>query len=353
MVAAPSTYGCSLNYLRLQVALNAEHFTAQPAAPTFTRYAPPRPAALAPTAGLGNGTLVTVNGSGAWQVGLATRCRFGNAVVNATRVHAAGGDADADADADSVRCAAPPAAEAGAWARVALGFSEAWAAELQEAEAELHGAAVVVAGQLHLTTHHPAFTREGLLGADAARGSLVLSLPQPALPPRSFRASFQLRMGGGATAWSNCPLGSAPARLLCLLTARLVALGSSALPGRGRPTELPATASGARASCLQSRPFHRVWPSRHRRRRLLLLLRRPARWTHRRAARLTLSLTLTLAPTLAPALALALALTLDPSPNPDPSPSPSPSPNPNQASWARVTGYASAGARTACSGSRY
>jgi hypothetical protein len=99
-----------------------------------------------------------------------------------------------------VRCAAPPAAEAGAWARVALGFSEAWAAELQEAEAELHGAAVVVAGQLHLTTHQPAFTRDGLLGADAARGSIVLSLPQPALPPHSFRASFQLRMGGGTGA---------------------------------------------------------------------------------------------------------------------------------------------------------
>ena len=200
---------------------------------------PPRPVALAPSAGLGNGTLVTVNGSGAWQAGLQTlalaptraltltrapalalalalaltvalrpspgpnpnqaglqtRCRFGNAVVNASRV-----DADSDADADSVRCAAPAAREAGAWARVALGFSEAWAAELQEAEAELHGAAAVVAGQLRLTTHRPAFTREGPLGADAARGSLVLSLPQPALPPRSFRASFQLRMGGGTGA---------------------------------------------------------------------------------------------------------------------------------------------------------
>ena len=33
-------------------------------------------------------------------------------------------------------------------------------------------------------------------------------------------------------------LGSAPARLLCLLRARLVALGSSALPGRGWPTNL-------------------------------------------------------------------------------------------------------------------
>eukprot|EP00964_Phaeocystis_antarctica_P100191 scaffold65870_cov63-Phaeocystis_antarctica.AAC.2 len=38
-------------------------------------------------------------------------------------------------------------------------------------------------------------------------------------------------------------LGSAPARLLCLLRARLVALGSSVLPG---------TASGARASRLQT-----------------------------------------------------------------------------------------------------
>ena len=32
--------------------------------------------------------------------------------------------------------------------------------------------------------------------------------------------------------WSKCFLGSAPARLLCLLRARLAALGSSALPGR-------------------------------------------------------------------------------------------------------------------------
>eukprot|EP00964_Phaeocystis_antarctica_P006888 scaffold3725_cov48-Phaeocystis_antarctica.AAC.5 len=37
--------------------------------------------------------------------------------------------------------------------------------------------------------------------------------------------------------------------------AHLAALGSSALPGRGRPTERPATASGARAGRLQSRRF--------------------------------------------------------------------------------------------------
>ena len=32
-------------------------------------------------------------------------------------------------------------------------------------------------------------------------------------------------------AWSKCPLGGAPARLLCLLRAHLTALGSAALPG--------------------------------------------------------------------------------------------------------------------------
>ena len=56
----------------------------------------------------------------------------------------------------------------------------------------------------------------------------------------------------------SAPLGSAPARLLRLLRARLAALGSLALPGRGLTTGCPATASGAQASCLQSRPFHRL-----------------------------------------------------------------------------------------------
>ena len=65
--------------------------------------------------------------------------------------------------------------------------------------------------------------------------------------------------GHGVAAWSECPpLGSAPARLLRLLRTRLAALGSSALPGRGRPTGRPATASGARAGRLQSRRLHRL-----------------------------------------------------------------------------------------------
>ena len=62
----------------------------------------------------------------------------------------------------------------------------------------------------------------------------------------------------GTAAWSKCPLGSAPARRLCLLRARLAAPDSSALPRRGRPTGRPATASSARASRLQSRRFLRL-----------------------------------------------------------------------------------------------
>ena len=69
----------------------------------------------------------------------------------------------------------------------------------------------------------------------------------------------QRPQGGGAAAGSKCRrLDSAPARLLRLLRARLAAPGSSALPGRGRPTGRPAAASGARASRVQSRPFHCV-----------------------------------------------------------------------------------------------
>ena len=54
-----------------------------------------------------------------------------------------------------------------------------------------------------------------------------------------------------AAARSKCRLGNARARLLRLLRARLAALGSSALPGRGRTTGCPATALDARASHLQ------------------------------------------------------------------------------------------------------
>ena len=63
----------------------------------------------------------------------------------------------------------------------------------------------------------------------------------------------------GKEARTNRPLGSDPARLLRLLRRRLAALGSSSTPRKcGRLTERPATASGARASRLQSRQFHRL-----------------------------------------------------------------------------------------------
>ena len=45
-------------------------------------------------------------------------------------------------------------------------------------------------------------------------------------------------------AGSKCPLGSAPARLLCLLGARLVALSSSVLPESGRPSGEPGNCLG-------------------------------------------------------------------------------------------------------------
>ena len=60
----------------------------------------------------------------------------------------------------------------------------------------------------------------------------------------------------GVAAWSKCSLGSALARLLCLLRAHLVALDRSALPVRGQPTGHQANASDAGASRLQSRRFH-------------------------------------------------------------------------------------------------
>ena len=171
----------------VHVSLNAQHYSDAQAAPTFARYAPPQPTALEPPAGFGNGTVLTVNGSALWRQG--AQCRFGNALSNASFV-AAG----------AVRCEAPLASEAGAWGRVAMAFSEAWGGELQTSLAELHGTAEVAGGELRLTSYHETFTVQGLLGADAQIGALLLQLPQPALPPHSFRASFRLRMGRGTGA---------------------------------------------------------------------------------------------------------------------------------------------------------
>ena len=53
---------------------------------------------------------------------------------------------------------------------------------------------------------------------------------------KSFSNSKALFNAEGTAARSTCPLGISPARLLCLLRARLVVLGSSACPVTGRPS---------------------------------------------------------------------------------------------------------------------
>ena len=73
-----------------------------------------------------------------------------------------------------------------------------------------------------------------------------------------IRADVGEMAGSSAAAWSKCCLCSAPARLLCLLRARLAALGSSELLERGRLTGRPVVALGARANRLQSRRFQRL-----------------------------------------------------------------------------------------------
>ena len=88
---------------------------------------------------------------------------------------------------------------------------------------------------------------EGQLGAifqsvQLADATLVVKLK------RSYGQGNEVLQQG-----QSPPLGSAPARPLCLLRARLAALGSSVLPGRGRPTGRPATASGIRTSRLKTR----------------------------------------------------------------------------------------------------
>jgi hypothetical protein len=65
---------------------------------------------------------------------------------------------------------------------------------------------------------------------------------------------------GGNTARSKCPLGSAPARLLRLLRARLAALGSSALPGvegpaHWAPSPLPRLLERAASNAADSPAF--------------------------------------------------------------------------------------------------
>ena len=91
-----------------------------------------------------------------------------------------------------------------------------------------------------------------LLQAAHCLSDFVVFLPQMIGDPAIFFHHAVLLHGQSA------PLSSASARLLCLPRACLAALGSSALSGSGRPTGRPATASGTRASHLQTRRCHRL-----------------------------------------------------------------------------------------------
>ena len=98
--------------------------------------------------------------------------------------------------------------------------------------------------------------REPMTSAKKLRASMLPSYHPSAARPRSCARQH----GQSGPLWrcppwqrQSAPLGRAPARLLRLLRARLAALGSSAHPGRGRPTGRPPTASAARASRLPSR----------------------------------------------------------------------------------------------------
>ena len=101
----------------------------------------------------------------------------------------------------------------------------------------------------------------GALFAGASAATLPVNAAMPALMRHvSGRA---LLLGSAAATSASCfctaarskrPIGSARARPLCLLRARLAALGSSALPGRGPATGSPATASGSTPRGLKRAP---------------------------------------------------------------------------------------------------
>ena len=105
----------------------------------------------------------------------------------------------------------------------------------------------------------------GVAIADDSFGKALLAAGVPEETIKKWSSDPQVtydaetaKSTGRAARAKALPLGSAPARPPCLLRARLAAPGGPALPGRGRLTGRPATASGARTSRQSSRRFHRL-----------------------------------------------------------------------------------------------
>jgi hypothetical protein len=109
LCTTPASPGLTPATRPLLVALNVDHFDVSAASsPTFEYYAPPYLASIEPRSGFSNGTTVTFRGGALWRTegdGTtgSTRCRFGNAMLNAT-LH--------PDDASAVTCIAPAAAVA-------------------------------------------------------------------------------------------------------------------------------------------------------------------------------------------------------------------------------------------------
>ena len=101
----------------------------------------------------------------------------------------------------------------------------------------------------------------GVAVADDPFGKVLLAAGIPEATIKKWSSDPQVTYDAetatktGKATRPKCPLGGTHARLPRLRTARLAALGSSALPGRGRPTGRLATASDARASRLQAADF--------------------------------------------------------------------------------------------------
>ena len=97
----------------------------------------------------------------------------------------------------------------------------------------------------------PTASRFRITTAPTLPGSATPTQGMSVPTPCRRRSGRQEAQHAQSAAWAVPQLGS------CASSGRACSLGGSVLQGRSRPTDLPDTASGDRASGLQSRPFPR------------------------------------------------------------------------------------------------